>query len=50
VVKFFQEQLRQSKHERLNELLSDVINEEGMGDVNKRLLQGAEEERLPPEL
>jgi WD40 repeat protein len=34
VVKFFQEQLRQSKHERLNELL-DVINEEGMGDVNK---------------
>ena len=34
VVKFFQEQLRQSAHERLNELL-DVINEEGMGDVNK---------------
>jgi hypothetical protein len=34
VVKFFQEQLRQSKHERFNELL-DVINEEGMGDVNK---------------
>jgi len=34
VVKFFQEQLRQSEHERLNELL-DVINDEGMGDVNK---------------
>ena len=34
VVKFFQEQLRQSRHERLNELL-DVINDEGMGDVNK---------------
>ena len=34
VVKFFQEQLRQSKHERLNELLH-VINDEGMGDVNK---------------
>jgi len=34
VVKFFQEQLRQSEHERLNVLL-DVINEEGMGDVNQ---------------
>src|SRR5258708_9288681 len=34
VVKFFQEQLRQSKHERLNILL-DVINDEGMGDVNR---------------
>jgi hypothetical protein len=34
VVKFFQEQLRQSEHERLNELL-DVINDEGMGDVNR---------------
>jgi len=33
VVKFFQEQLRQSEHERLNVLL-DVINDEGMGDVN----------------
>jgi len=34
VVKFIQEQLRQSKHERLDELL-DVINDEGMGDVNQ---------------
>jgi len=34
VVKFFQEQLRQSEHERLNVLL-DVINDEGMGDVNQ---------------
>jgi WD40 repeat protein len=34
VVKFFQEQIRRSRHERLKELL-DVINEEGMGDVNK---------------
>jgi len=33
VVKFFQEQLRQSEHERLNVL--DVINDEGMGDVNQ---------------
>jgi hypothetical protein len=33
-VKFFHEQLRQSEHERLNELL-DVINDEGMGDVNR---------------
>jgi hypothetical protein len=36
VVKFFQEQLRQSKHERLNVLL-DVINNEGMGDVNQAI-------------
>ena len=34
VVKFFQAQLRQSKYERLNILL-DVINNEGMGDVNR---------------
>lgn len=34
VVKFFQEQLGQSKYERLNELL-DVINDDGMGDVNQ---------------
>ena len=34
VVKFIQEQLRQSEHERLNVLL-DVINDEGMEDVNQ---------------
>jgi ABC-type dipeptide/oligopeptide/nickel transport system ATPase component len=34
VVKFLQDQIKQSKDERLKKLL-DVINEEGMGDVNK---------------
>jgi len=34
VVKFIQEQLRQSEHERLN-VLPDVINDEGMGGVNQ---------------
>jgi len=34
VVKFFEEQLKRSQDERLKEML-DVINEEGMDDVNK---------------